>query len=87
MNSFTTQTLSIHCILKFLDLFGFLRHYLLIPDPTEGLVQRTKLSWYILKILMHFIYLFQNNSLDYNLTFSSEITFCIHIKAKYDHKR
>ncbi len=26
---FTMQTLSIHCILKIFDLFGFLRHYLL----------------------------------------------------------
>ena len=31
MNSFTMQTLSIHCILKFLVLVGFLRHYLLRP--------------------------------------------------------
>ena len=29
IDSFTTQTLSIHCILKIFDLFGFLRHYLL----------------------------------------------------------
>ncbi len=29
-NLTSMHTLSIHCILKFLDLFGFLRHYLLI---------------------------------------------------------
>ena len=29
IDSFTMQTLSIHCILNFFDLFGFLRHYLL----------------------------------------------------------
>ncbi len=32
IDSFTMQTLSIHCILKFLDLFGFLRHYLSIAE-------------------------------------------------------
>ncbi len=32
--SFTMQTLSIHCILKFFDLFGFLRHYLLKSRST-----------------------------------------------------
>ncbi len=34
--SFTMQALSIHCILKFLDISGFLRHYLLnLIFPTQ----------------------------------------------------
>ena len=41
IDSFTMQTLSIHCILKFLDLFGFLRHYLLIELPTAAVIVMT----------------------------------------------
>ncbi len=29
IDSFTIQTISLHCIFKFFDLFGFLGHYLL----------------------------------------------------------
>ncbi len=49
IDSFTMQTLSIHCILKFFDLFGFLRLYLL---------RRIVLVMYQIYILLTFWHLY-----------------------------